>query len=444
MTTPISTETNLVGTLQAQISSTQTSNIQILFQRILPDKRTVREEKVNLNSRTELFVIDRENDRYEIIRCTAANRTYDAGTGITTMNVVTRGLPFSTNSLAEVSGNKKLHLANAKVEAATIHTPFALLDDFVNGNVDVPTFTIGLGNHSQIQGYQIDGGGANSVLYGIDTSGNPIIRLEDGSSFIPGAGVGTISGGDGIDVSSSVISADLATNAGLEFDGGTPNKLRAKLDASGGLERNVNGLAIKSGGITGAMIGTGVITSTNIASNTITGGDISSGTITTDKLENGAASPTANQYYGTNGATTKGFFDLPGLPTFAMLSGSKVDFTPEVVNIPHGLGKVPRFIIVHAIGNDHDMDGGDVFSNGFSDGTTNICTWKGLTNSGSNRIPIVQNASYAIYIHTATVGLGGDSLMGFITFNATNVTITFTRSSTDASCSMAYSMFVYA
>ena len=54
------------------------------------------------------------------------------------------------------------------------------------------------------------------------------------------AGVGTFTGGNGIDITSGVISVDLATNPGLEFDGGSPNKLQVK---------DYNGITVDSNGV---------------------------------------------------------------------------------------------------------------------------------------------------------------------------------------------------
>lgn len=63
---------------------------------------------------------------------------------------------------------------------------------------------------------------------------------KNGSSFTIGAGAGSISGGDGIDVTSSVIAVDLGTDPGLEF---VSNKLEAKVKASGGVTKDSDGLS---------------------------------------------------------------------------------------------------------------------------------------------------------------------------------------------------------
>ena len=58
------------------------------------------------------------------------------------------------------------------------------------------------------------------------------------------AGVGSFTGGDGIDITLGAISVDLATDPALEFDGGSPNKLRAKVNPAGAIERVAAGLGV--------------------------------------------------------------------------------------------------------------------------------------------------------------------------------------------------------
>ena len=52
-----------------------------------------------------------------------------------------------------------------------------------------------------------------------------------------------LTAGDGIDITASAISVDLASDPGLELDGGTPEKLRVKIKALGGILRDSDGLS---------------------------------------------------------------------------------------------------------------------------------------------------------------------------------------------------------
>ena len=112
-------------------------------------------------------------------------------------------------------------------------------------------FQIGDGTATE-QLFKANQGLANNSAYGFDASGNPIIYLANGSSFVPGAGAGTILGGDGIDVTASVISVDLDTNSGLEINSA---KLRAKVKAGGGITRDADGLSINKSGLSLADLG---------------------------------------------------------------------------------------------------------------------------------------------------------------------------------------------
>jgi hypothetical protein len=104
------------------------------------------------------------------------------------------------------------------------------------------SFQIGDGTATE-QLIKANQGLANDSAYGFDASGDPIIYKADGSSFVPGAGAGSISGGDGIDVTASVISADLDTDSGLEINS---EKLRAKVKTDGGLTRDSDGLSVNT------------------------------------------------------------------------------------------------------------------------------------------------------------------------------------------------------
>lgn len=74
----------------------------------------------------------------------------------------------------------------------------------------------------------------------------------DAQSWVQFSGTGSITGGDGIDVTGSTISVDLDTDAGLEFD---TAKLQVKLDGST-LTRAAAGLKVSDLGINNAQIGT--------------------------------------------------------------------------------------------------------------------------------------------------------------------------------------------
>jgi len=113
-----------------------------------------------------------------------------------------------------------------------------MLEDVLTGNIGTGNTNIKLGDGTTgaTQGFEIDQGITSSTTkYGADASGNPLITLPGGSSFIPGAAAGSISGGDGIDFTASVVSVDTAdTNTFVSTSSGAGDSDKvAVLDASG-------------------------------------------------------------------------------------------------------------------------------------------------------------------------------------------------------------------
>ena len=154
----------------------------------------------------------------ERMSCTVAN--YDATAK--TMSSCTRALIAYGGTYSQDTSLLGAHPAGADVDCPVDALDLVQIDEILGGTrgTGIAGFIIGDGTTGAIQGFEVDGGGANTVIFGIDTSGNPVIRKADGSSFTPGAGSGSISGGDGIDLTSTVISVDLdaGTDVGLEID----------------------------------------------------------------------------------------------------------------------------------------------------------------------------------------------------------------------------------
>jgi len=84
-----------------------------------------------------------------------------------------------------------------------------------------------------------DGGSGAWVALAVGASDQ--VLLSDGSDPYWGDPVSPLTAGDGIDISSDVVSVDLATNPGLQF---TSNKLDTKLKSGGGLAKDSSGLYV--------------------------------------------------------------------------------------------------------------------------------------------------------------------------------------------------------
>lgn len=129
----------------------------------------------------------------------------------TTLTVV-RGIPRGGEDLAGSTDNATTHEAGDKVVASVAGFILQQHHDALVGTIGTGNrnFKIGDATSNATQGFEIDQGISSSTTkYGADASGNPLITLPGGSSFIPGAGTGSLSGGDGIDLTASVISVDL-------------------------------------------------------------------------------------------------------------------------------------------------------------------------------------------------------------------------------------------
>lgn len=84
--------------------------------------------------------------------------------------------------------------------------------------------------------------GLTCVTAGWVLQGDGVLTLNtDPIYFVQFSGAGTYVGGNGIDISGVVISTDLATDPGLEFDSGA---LRVRVAAGGGVLRDATGLSV--------------------------------------------------------------------------------------------------------------------------------------------------------------------------------------------------------
>ena len=117
----------------------------------------------------------------------------------------------------------------------------------------------------------------------------------------------SLSGGDMVTLLGGDISVDLATNGGLESSnpGNTAGKLRAKVDASTGLNLSAAGIGITAGGITATQLATASVTSAKLNSSVVdsTGGlEFNGGALRVD------FSPTSKKAYYTEALASSGLY----------------------------------------------------------------------------------------------------------------------------------------
>ena len=158
-----------------------------------------------------------------------------------------------------------------------------MLEDALTGEIGTGALNlkIGDGTAGATQGFEIDQGiTASTTKYGADASGDPLVTLPDGSSYILGAGAGAITGGDGIDITASDISIDLAdTDVFVETTAGAADSGKVVLLDAAGLIKQANVSVLKdvtasASEINQALDGiSGDVTDTNL--NTLTAGSSS-------------------------------------------------------------------------------------------------------------------------------------------------------------------------
>jgi hypothetical protein len=126
----------------------------------------------------------------------------------------------------------------------------------------------------------------------------------------------------------------------------------------------------------------------------------------------------------------------------AVIQGTRaINTATGTQNIAHGLGSTPKYITVHAVCHFNEAVGssGDsqqAHSNGYSDGSTNACTFVGSSGVGTNPFPPLlnsgNNASACIDIKIVEKGSGSVSHQqtATATFTGTNVVLSWTLATT--------------
>lgn len=226
------TETNLVGTI-VNIAVTDTATTIYA---------TFKDSKTNVartpDASTNLFVIDKNTEQFEMI----LSDSHATSGGVTTITVNSSGRALNEYLEGTGSGTGLPHAIGAEIGCVETQAPEGTLNEIVGGtnNTTGEDFRVGNDADSDIKIYAANGD-TNEPWYGYNAAGSKWVFSNDGVSstdFGTGAGV---SGGDGIDVTASVISTDLATNPGLEI---SSSKIRVKIKANGGVTRDGDGLSV--------------------------------------------------------------------------------------------------------------------------------------------------------------------------------------------------------
>jgi len=176
-------------------------------------------------------------------------------------------------------------------------------------------------------------GDTNEPFLRYDSATSTWIFSNDGvSSGDVGGGTGSVTGGDGIDVTAGVVSVDLDTDPGLEINSAT---LRAKVLASGGVTRDSDGLSIDQSNV--KIQEDVAVTATSTEINQALDGISANVTDTNLNTLTAGASSDADPLH-----THDGLAIVAG-------NGDGSRSASGVQNIAHGLGKAPKRIMFYGI-----------------------------------------------------------------------------------------------
>ena len=416
MSKPISKESLVVGELLANTSATDTT-LSIRFDRVYKNG-TVQESGIELDTYTEIFTIDGDNDAFEYMYGPDADRSYSAGTTTFTLsNINNRGLPYDdVDYTSGVSGNRNGHIAGAKVEVRNDHYSAAILNDIMrgNGNTGSTDFAVGDGTASNQTLSVWDDGGKRGITRRnnatgkaqFSNDGTTWVNFEDvsASNLVQVTAADTtagylnakVVGGDGITTSVLNPAGDEDLNLAIDLTDTNIFKnasagvgdagIAPVLDAAGRLDTTITGATYTE--INDALSGISAnVTQTNL--DTLTASTASDA----DALH---THPTL--LVKTNlGQTTR---------AAATASGTEV--------IAHGLGRTPKQIMFFA----NSQDANNAFSHGcVDDDMDNACTYDEPGTFGKN------TAIECIFISDAT----NAQTANVSAWDATNFTLTWTK-----------------
>jgi len=361
-------------------------------------------------------VLDPSNNKVERIFVPASGVSADGLTiGVETTGEVTRGLKPTGNDTSDGSSTYSFKLKPGMIVAATVD-PIILTEwqKFILGTIGsgARNLKIGDGTSNATQGFQIDQGISGSVLkYGADASGNPLITLPGGSSFIPGAAAGSITGGDGIDFTASVVSVDVADTS-----------IFVKTSSGAGDENKVP-IAGAAGTIASGFIPTLNQNTTGTAANLSGTPALPNGVTATTQAVNDNSTKLATTAYvdRTNHKVVNGTISATATSSTTDITG--IGFTPTSVQI-----------VAQATGS---AESG--MSTGSSDGTNNGC----VRTYGTTATQYFHDATKSMYV-VWDEGAGDLTFQATIgSFSAANggqLTVTWTGTATET---INYTMHIF-
>lgn len=235
LTLPLSQETALVGRI---VQSTVTTTSDVVYAEFT-DKKTG--DARTPQSTTKLFVLSKDSDNFEMIWA----ESHTTSGGITTINikkdgmgvVIGRNLLKYGNLSGSATGNK--HAINSEIGCAETHIPVEVLNQIIRGleGTGANVFRVGNETDSNITVYA-QNADANKPFIRYDATANKWIFSNNGvSSGDVGGGTGSVTAGDGLDMTAGVISAKGAVQVSNADT--NASYLQTKLNAGDGLDEAI-------------------------------------------------------------------------------------------------------------------------------------------------------------------------------------------------------------
>lgn len=317
--------------------------------------------------------------------------TATSGNTLTVVRGIRRGgLDIDTGD----SSNAFSHSAG-QVVVCSIHPSFhEMLSSALQGLIATGANTFKIGDQTDSDVYiYADNGDANLPYVRYDAGTSSWFYSDDGTTDSPMGGAGSLTAGDGIDITTGVVSVDLATsNDLLKFTGGEVDtnltSTKAEIDQLAGTTNIAEA-------------------DTFFGSTDITGAEA-------ETLSNGGDASDLHLHNVTTGVTTS-----------TVNNGS-------TLNITHSLGKTPRRVKLTAVSAIGNNDGGHPIQvTGWTDGTNQHSVAICGTATGGLSIFTFSATSSTSKIFRATIGSSGTTtytLEGTAVLTSSQIQLSFTVS----------------
>lgn len=202
---PIEDETNLGGVLVSALNANDGAGATFtakFFDTKTGEQRTPRPT-------TTTLIVNKDSSKAERIRVASYSTDSDGITTVTLASSNPRSLPMYGTGAGSATGNR--HDPGSPIGSVTHHEGVSQLNTVMAGTASTGASAIRIGDETDVDVFfYAQNGDANIPYIGYDASADTWVFSNDGvSSTVIGSGASSYSGGDGIDITASVVSIDL-------------------------------------------------------------------------------------------------------------------------------------------------------------------------------------------------------------------------------------------